>query len=141
MIKVTCAIIVQNEKILLTQRGEHPHHPFQWEFPGGKTKPGETDEDCIHREIKEELGLRLQIKAKLESVEFDYGCKKIKLIPFICVIDDGIISLNEHVDFRWMNWEEANKMDISEADRQIVMSEKNFRLFQKYIGEQMNDSR
>lgn len=141
MIKVTCAIIIQEGKILLAQRGEHPHHSFQWEFPGGKTKAGETKEDCILREIKEELELQIEIKVKLNSVEFDYGHKKIELIPFICIIRKGKVKLNEHVDFKWINWEEAAKMQISAADRQIVLNEKNFRLFQKYVGEQMNNSR
>lgn len=141
MIKVTCAIIIQDGKILLAQRGAHPHHSFQWEFPGGKIKAGETDEDCILREIREELELQLEIKTKLNSVEFDYGYKKIELIPFICNIRKGNIKLNEHIDFKWINWEEAAKMQISDADRQIVLNEKNFHLFQKYVGEQMNNSR
>jgi len=140
MIKVTCAIIIQNEKILLTQRGEHPHHPFQWEFPGGKIKPGETEADCILREIKEELDLHLEIKEKIDTVVFDYGFKKIELIPFICFIRDGKLKLTEHVDYRWIRWQEASSMNISEADKKIVSDEKNFRLIEKYIGEQVNDA-
>lgn len=141
MIKVTCAIIVQNGKILLAQRGEHPHHPFQWEFPGGKVKSGETGEDCIRREINEELSLRIEIKAKLDPVLFDYGHRKIELIPFICFIREGKIQLSEHIRFTWIEWPEAAEMDISGADREIISNEKNFNLFQKYIGKQMNNSR
>ncbi len=141
MIKVTCAIIIQNEKILLTQRGEHPHHPFQWEFPGGKIKPGETEADCILREINEELDLHLEIKEKLKTVVFDYSFKKIELIPFICFIREGKIKLNEHVDFKWIWLQEAEKMDISEADRKVISNEKNISLLKKYIGKQMDDSR
>lgn len=141
MIKVTCAIIIQNEKILLTQRGEHPHHPFQWEFPGGKIKPGETEKECILREIAEELELQVEIKERLEPAIFDYGFKKIELIPFICFIRDGKIKLNEHVDFKWVRWQEASNMNILEADKKIITNENNFQLFKKYIGEKMNDSR
>jgi 8-oxo-dGTP diphosphatase len=141
MIKVTCAIIIQNEKILVTQRGEHPHHPFQWEFPGGKIKPDETEADCILREIKEELDLHLKIKKKLEPIVFDYGFKKIELIPFICFIQNGKIKLNEHIDYRWIQWQEASNINISEADKKIITNEKNFRLIEKYTGKQVNDSR
>jgi 8-oxo-dGTP diphosphatase len=141
MIKVTCAIIIQNEKILLTQRGEHPHHPFQWEFPGGKIKPGEPETESILREIEEELDLQLEISDKLEPVVFDYGFKKIELIPFICFIRDGKIKLNEHVDYRWIQWQEAGNMNISEADKKIITNENNSRLFKKYIGKQVNNSR
>jgi 8-oxo-dGTP diphosphatase len=140
MIKVTCAIIIQNEKILLTQRGEHPHHPFQWEFPGGKIQSDETETDCILREIKEELDLQIEIKERLEPAIFDYGFKKIELIPFICFIRDGKLKLTEHVDYRWIRWQEASSMNISEADKKIVSNKKNIRLFQKYTGKQVNDS-
>lgn len=140
MIKVTCAIIIQNKKILLTQRGEHPHHPFQWEFPGGKIQPDETETDCILREIKEELDLQIEIKERLEPAIFDYGFKKIELIPFACFIRDGKLKLTEHVDYRWIRWQEASSMNISEADKKIISNKKNIRLFQKYIGKQVNDS-
>ena len=141
MIKVTCAIIIQNEKILLTQRGQHPHHPFQWEFPGGKMKPGENEEECIIREINEELELQLEIVERLKPAEFNYGFKIIELIPFICFIRTGEIKLNEHVDFKWIRLQEAEKMDISEADRKVISNEKNISLLKKYIGKQMDDSR
>jgi 8-oxo-dGTP diphosphatase len=133
MIKVTCAIIIQNEKILLTQRGEHPHHPFQWEFPGGKIKPGESETECILREIKEELNIQLEIQERLEPAVYDYGFKKIELIPFICFIRDGKIKLNEHVDYRWIKWQEAVNLNISEADKKIISSEKNFHQLKKYL--------
>ncbi len=141
MIKVTCAIIIQNEKILLTQRGEHPHHPFQWEFPGGKLKQEESEEECIIREINEELELQLEIIERLEPAVHDYGFKTIELIPFICFIQEGKIRLNEHVDFKWIKLREAGAMDISEADRKVISNERNISLLEKYIGKQMNDSR
>ena len=85
MINVTCAVIRNEEdEILIVQRGEATDHPFKWEFPGGKLAPEETEEDCIIREIDEELSIEVVICGQLPEVEYDYGHKEIKLIPFIC---------------------------------------------------------
>ncbi|OFY73479.1 MAG: DNA mismatch repair protein MutT, partial [Bacteroidetes bacterium RBG_19FT_COMBO_42_7] len=90
MIDVTCAIIRNEEnEILVVQRGEKSHHPFKWEFPGGKLKDNETEEECILREIKEELSIDIVICKRMAEAEYDYGNKQIKLIPFICdTLDD-----------------------------------------------------
>ena len=82
MLKVTCALIIENRKLLITQNNSTSDHPFQWEFPGGKIKPKEKIKDCIVREIHEELNIEVNILQKLKSVVFDYGVKKIELIPF-----------------------------------------------------------
>lgn len=117
MIDVTCAIIRNDEnEILVVQRGEKSDHPFKWEFPGGKTKPGETHEECIAREIAEELSIDIVICGMLEPVEYDYGSKHINLIPFVCDTLDELPVLSEHVAFKWINAEELPEVDFSEAD-------------------------
>lgn len=117
MIDVTCAIIRNEENdILIVQRGENTDHPFKWEFPGGKIMHGESDEDCILREIKEELSMNVVICRKLKAVEHDYGIKKIKLIPFVCDTLDDIPFLTEHIAYRWIHINDLAKTDFSEAD-------------------------
>lgn len=132
MIQVTCAIIFQNNKVLITQRGEHPHHAFQWEFPGGKVNLGEPEEKSILREIKEELELDLEIAEKMMPVDFDYGFKKIRLIPFVCFLKSGKILLKEHVDYRWVNWQELEKMNLSGADLKLLSQPENQKLLEEY---------
>lgn len=141
MIQVSCAIIFRNGKVLITQRGEHPRHAFQWEFPGGKIKPDETGSQAILREIKEELDIDIKIVEEMTSVDFDYGFRKIRLIPFVCISENGEITLNEHVDCRWVNWHELEKMNLSEADLKLLSEQENQRLLDKYSRKQMNDSR
>jgi len=141
MIKVTCAIIVQDGKILLTQRGKHPHHPYQWEFPGGKLKPGETEQQCIQREIEEELELQVEVGEKLQPAVFDYGFKQIQLIPFLCFIRGGRLKLTEHIAYDWLDLGKVSAFDISEADRLVLADESNCRLIKKHMGKKMNDSR
>jgi len=117
MINVTCAVIRnEDDRVLVVQRGEETDHPLKWEFPGGKIDAGESEEECIIREIQEELSLDVVIFGKLPVVEHDYGYKKIRLIPFICDTLDDMPMLNEHISFEWLNPGELGKVDFSEAD-------------------------
>jgi 8-oxo-dGTP diphosphatase len=117
MIIVTCAIIRNEEnEVLIVQRGEKTDHPFKWEFPGGKLIEGESEEDCIIREIKEELSVDIVICDRMTCVDYDYGYKKIKLIPFICDTLDDIPFLSEHIAYKWLNPVNFDKIDFSEAD-------------------------
>jgi 8-oxo-dGTP diphosphatase len=117
MIDVTCAVIRnEDDEILVVQRGEKTDHPFKWEFPGGKVSPGETEEECVIREVREELSIDIVICRRLPDVKHDYGHKKIRLIPFVCDTLDDLPFLTEHAAFRWIDAGELVKIDFSEAD-------------------------
>lgn len=117
MIDVTCAIIRnEDNEVLIVQRGEKTDHPFKWEFPGGKTNRGESNEDCVIREISEELSMDIVICGTLNHVEYDYGHKKIRLIPFICDTLDELPLLSEHIGFKWIAAADLASVDFSEAD-------------------------
>jgi 8-oxo-dGTP diphosphatase len=117
MINVTCAIIRnEDDEVLVVQRGESTDHPFKWEFPGGKVHPDETEEECLIREVKEELSMEIVILGKLPVAEHDYGFKQIRLIPFICDTLDELPFLTEHLAYRWLPAEELRSVDFSEAD-------------------------
>ncbi len=135
VLKVTCAIIFHNEKILVVQNSSDSDHPFQWEFPGGKINVGETFENCIKREIIEELEIEVEICQEMKSVEFDYGFKQIVLIPFLCSIKNGKIKLNEHNELKWINVNELSEIDFSDADKKLIQQKQNLEILEKYIGE------
>jgi 8-oxo-dGTP diphosphatase len=117
MINVTCAIIRNEEnEVLVVQRGEKTDHPFKWEFPGGKLKENETEEECIIREIREELSLDIVICKRIAVTEYDYDIKKIRLIPFVCDTLDELPFLSEHIAYKWINPADLKKVDLSEAD-------------------------
>jgi 8-oxo-dGTP diphosphatase len=117
MIDVTCAIIRnEDDDVLVVQRGEKTDHPFKWEFPGGKTTHSENYEECIIREISEELAMDIVICGQLSPVEFDYGKKQIRLIPFICDTLEELPLLSEHIAFKWIPAEDLPNIDFSEAD-------------------------
>ncbi|NLJ42976.1 MAG: (deoxy)nucleoside triphosphate pyrophosphohydrolase, partial [Bacteroidales bacterium] len=122
MIDVTCAIIRNDEnEVLIVQRGDKSDHPFKWEFPGGKLDKDETEEECIIREIREELSMDIVICRRMQDTEFDYGIKQIRLIPFICDTLDELPVLYEHISYRWVEAGELKNIDFSEAD--IIVAE------------------
>lgn len=117
MIIVTCAIIRnEDNEILIVQRGENTDHPLRWEFPGGKINEGESEEECIIREIKEELSMDIVICSRMEHVDYDYGIKQISLIPFVCDTLDDLPVLSEHLDFKWLAPSGLLDVNFSEAD-------------------------
>jgi 8-oxo-dGTP diphosphatase len=120
MTEVTCAVVVDRGLVLVTQRGEQMDHPLKWEFPGGKVKEGELPESCIRREILEELGLRVEAQQLLPSVMHRYGDREVRLIPFVCTLEGGSISLREHRAFRWVQPDELERLDWLEADVEVV---------------------
>jgi 8-oxo-dGTP diphosphatase len=114
---VTCAIIRNEEnEVLVVQRGEESDHPLKWEFPGGKLAQGETEEECVIREVAEELAMEIVICGYLPEVEYDYGIKQIKLVPFVCDTLDELPFLTEHVAYEWVKADGMESIDFSEAD-------------------------
>ncbi len=107
--------------MLIVQRGEKTDHPFKWEFPGGKTTHDESNEECILREISEELSIDIVICGHLNPVEYDYGHKQIRLVPFICDTLDELPVLSEHLAFKWIKAEDLVNVDFSEAD--VIVAE------------------
>ena len=96
-------------------------HPLKWEFPGGKVEDGEDLETCLQREIKEELGVELQVIEKLPSNLHSYTpAKSIKLIPFRCRMKACEIVLKEHEQILWLEKEHLKNLDWAEADVPVV---------------------
>jgi 8-oxo-dGTP diphosphatase len=120
MINVTCAIIIFGNKILAAQRSEKMKLPLKWEFPGGKVEENENNEECIVREIKEEINVEVEIVKKLANSIYDYGAFKINLIPFIANYISGEIKLLEHKDYRLLDKSQLMNLDWAEADLPIV---------------------
>ena len=116
MINVTCAIILFEDKILVTQRSENMILPLKWEFPGGKLEINESEINCIKREIREELNLEIEVLKKLSKSIFNYETFKINLIPFIANYVSGNIILTEHKDYKLLDKSELLKFKMACAD-------------------------
>ena len=120
LIEVTCAIIVDQGRILATQRSGEMPHPFKWEFPGGKVKEGESPGFCIKREILEELGVHLVVQRLLPAVVHHYENHSVKLIPIVGTIREATIVLSEHQEYRWIECDELDQVDWLEADVEVA---------------------
>lgn len=95
--------------------------PLKWEFPGGKVEDKEHLEDCLKREIKEELGIAIEILEQLPSNRHTYpGNKTVELIPFRCKLLSFQIELQEHAQIQWFPPEQLSELDWAEANVPIV---------------------
>lgn len=120
MIPVTCAIIFKEGKILVAQRSASMKQALKWEFPGGKIETHETAEQCLLREIKEELNIEIEIIQQLDPHVYDYGSFSIQLMPFICKYLFGDVVLAEHIDYQWLLKEQLPALDWAPADVAVV---------------------
>lgn len=119
--KVTCALIEQFGRVLITQRSETMLQAMLWEFPGGKIEEGETEEACLVREIQEELNLSITPVKRLTPVVQSYGDKTIELIPYICQYNRGAIKLDEHRSYHWVVPQDLANYDWCPADIPIML--------------------
>lgn len=118
-IKAVAAIIIHENKIFATQRG-YGEFKDGWEFPGGKIEPGETPQEALVREIKEELDIDIEVKDFLETVEYDYPTFHLSMDCFFCTIKAGELVLKEHEAAKWLTVETLDNVDWLPADKGLV---------------------
>lgn len=114
-IKVVAAIIQKENKILATKRG-YGEFINMWEFPGGKIESGETKEQALVREIKEELNIEINVDKFAIDIEYQYPNFYLFMSCFMCSIKEGSIELLEHNDGKWITKEELNTLNWLPAD-------------------------
>ena len=123
-IEVVAAIIVRDGKILCVQRAEHEKEyvSLKWEFPGGKVEVGESREEALVREIREELSVDIEVLEFFITVEHTYPDFHLTMHVFKCALQSGEIVLNEHVDMKWLAVEELGSLDWAAADVPVIKS-------------------
>ncbi len=120
IVSVTCSVIIQNGHLLIAQRKADDTHSLKWELPGGKVEAGETNQECLIRELKEELDITVRIGSRLPENVHRYGHKEIRLIPFFCEIVKGKPKPLVHEKIEWVPIAEALSVDWAEADIPII---------------------
>ena len=118
-IRVVAAIIVENGRVFATQRG-YGDFKDGWEFPGGIIEAGESPEQALVREIREELDTEIRVERLLRTVEWDYPTFHLSMDCFICKIESGDLHLREHEAARWLDLEHLNDVDWLPADLQLI---------------------
>lgn len=114
-IEVVAAVIIRDGKVFATQRG-YGEFKDGWEFPGGKMEPGESREEALVREIREELDAEIRVDRLLETVEYDYPKFHLTMHCFICELLSENLVLREHEDARWLFRNELDTVDWLPAD-------------------------
>ena len=118
-VRVVAGIIIENGKVFATQRG-YGEFKDGWEFPGGKIEPGETPEEAIVREIKEELDTEVEVIELLDTVEYDYPNFHLSMGCFICKIKSGDLVLKEHEAAKWLTKDTLGSLEWLPADMGLV---------------------
>ena len=119
-IRVTAAVIIEQGRVLATQRHERGAMGGKWEFPGGKIEPGETPEACLRRELHEELDVDADIGELFMETIHAYPSKTVELLVYHAAIRAGTIVLHAHQACRWMPIHELDQLDWLAADWPIV---------------------
>lgn len=121
-IEVAAAIIEHQGRFLITRRA-NGEFAGSWEFPGGKTEPGESPDQALVREIHEELSAEISVDRHVTTVEYDYPTFHLRMHCFLCTLPDGEHPrLNVHSDAAWVTPAEASGMDFLPADDGIISS-------------------
>ena len=123
-IVVVAAIIRKGDKIFATQRGYGDWKDW-WEFPGGKMEDGETPEEALRREIREELSAEISMDELLVTVEYDYPAFHLTMHCYLCSLLTEALHLNEHEAARWLAREELDSVRWLPADLQLIEQLKN----------------
>jgi len=106
--------------VLLAKRKSSGELPGKWEFPGGKIEAGESPEECIKRELREELGIKVKVGEYITSSEFDYGDRRIKLLVYNASFVDGDFKLSDHEEVKWVNKKDLFLYELAEADKPVL---------------------
>ena len=119
MIDVVAGIIWKDNKFLIAKRNAKKDQGNLWEFPGGKVEKGESYENALVREIKEEFNADIQIKEYIGEKIHHYPEKDIKLMFYKAILISENIELLEHEEYKWIKKEDKDKFEFADADKII----------------------
>lgn len=119
-IEVTAAVIMQDGRYLITRRLDESHQGGLWEFPGGKRENNESLEECLRREIREELDLEIEVRSLLKTVRYAYAFYTFILHFYLCRIRSGTPRLIECQDLQWVEPHELGYYSFPPANHPII---------------------
>ena len=121
-LQVSCAIIERDGLVLAARRSATMSLPLKWEFPGGKIDPGESAEECLVRELQEELRICVQVERQVPVSTHHYPAVTVGLRPFVCTMATGHPNPQEHDTVAWFTPEKLCTLDWAAADVPVLAS-------------------
>lgn len=119
-IDVVAAILINDDKVLIAQRGDNDPLAGLWEFPGGKIEAGESPEQSLIREMQEEFCIDIEVQDFFASSTFQYEKGTIRLLAYICRWTGGVIRSTVHHDYAWVEKKQLDQYNFAPADRPLV---------------------
>ena len=116
MKEVSAAIIIEDGKVLLARRAKGEKLAGYWEFPGGKREEDETIDECLVREIREELSLDIEVVGEFDTSDYEYPGGEIRLIGLLAEIQNGVISKTVHDLVEWIDISSVLDYQLAPAD-------------------------
>lgn len=120
IIEVSAALIFRGGQLFITQRHVQSHLGGLWEFPGGKREPNETFEQCLVREIREELGVEIAVGELFEEIRHDYPEKSVHLKFFLCTLQAGEPQPLDCAAVKWLGRSELDAYEFPAADARLL---------------------
>ena len=118
-IRVSAAVIHRDGKIFATQRG-YGEYKGKWEFPGGKREEGESGEEALYREIREELDSKVKIEKLICTTDYDYPTFHLTMDVYLSTLIEGKLTLLEHEDAQWVSLDSIDNLDWLPADWSVI---------------------
>lgn len=118
--EVVCAVIIKDNLVFCTKRDGKGECANKWEFPGGKIEPGETKEEALLREIKEELNSDIKIKKFLTTINHEYNTFNLTMHVYICELINDNPVLMVHTESIWCEKKKLKALDFAEADYKFL---------------------
>lgn len=116
---VVCGVIVKEGKVLCLKRGDMGDFPNKWEFPGGKVEGNETNEEALKRELFEELNVKIKVDGLIDVINYQYENFSVTLYFYLCELISDAVTLNVHLDGKWLGLDELNNIDFLDANYKV----------------------
>ena len=120
MMRVVAGVVIDSGRVMIARRCEHLRMGGLWEFPGGKVEPGESDEEALRRELREELTLDVSVHEFLGESVHDDGRGPIQLVAYHCTVLSGSLTLQDHDAVRYVEPREFSAFDFAPADLPLL---------------------
>ena len=117
---VAAAVVIESGRVLLTQRVEGQHLAGLWEFPGGKLERGESSEEALVRECREECGIEIEVAEILDVTFHRYPEKDVLLLFYRCLLVSGEVRHLQVADHAWVAPKELDRYDLPPADQRVI---------------------